>query len=117
MDAILQKMLAFEAQAGQIVQEAESRASVILEQARKSASQLEKSLEAELNAEVEALVRTRTAAEEKCCREELDVSHARIREENRILMNRVPGLAREIAKIFAYPLSSDAPGAPPVTKS
>ena len=106
MDAVLQQMLVFENQASQLVQEAEARAAAILDHARKEALELDKRLEAELAAEVESLLRTRTGDEDIRCKQELEAARNRIQEEFGQLMARVPGAAVKIAQVLAYPQAS-----------
>jgi hypothetical protein len=106
MDNLLNQMIAFDDQAARLVKNAEAQATGILETARREAEALEKKLEAECQAEIDALIRTRTDAAEKVFVQEQEAEETRLREENKRLMEQVPGLARSIAEVLAYPSSA-----------
>ena len=107
MDVILNQMIAVDNQAAGLVKNAEAKAAGILENARREADALEKKLEAECQAEVDALIRARTEAAEKICAQELEIEETRLLEENKRLQERVPAIARAIAAVLAYPSSAD----------
>ena len=112
MDVLLQQMLAVENQATAIIREAETAAAGILEKARQEAETLRKNLEAGLAEEIEKMIRARVEEAERRGRLELEASEQQLREETRIILERVPAAARQAGAAFVYPFSSDG-SAPP----
>ena len=103
MDAILNQMIAFDDQAARFVKNAEATAAGILEKARHDVEALEKKLESDCRAEVDALIRAQVEAVEKNCAREMETETIHLLEEHKRLLERVPALAHAIAEILAYP--------------